>query len=137
MIHRHPYEVHVSGMHTVRVTMPVSTLQRPDVAEQNRRTGNAFRCLLDAYFEDRHRIPAGRLVEIGFQQLEQSPLSTLRHVYERLALPEFAVAEPAVAEYLSSIEGYRRNKFAEIDSATKLRLQQEWRRCFEEWGYAE
>ena len=134
-IHRHPYDVYVSGIHTVRKALPVSALQRWNMDEQSRRTEEAFRILLDAYFEHRHRIPKGRLVEVEYRQVEQSPLETLRHIYDALSLPEFATAEPAFAEYIRSLEGYRKNIFAEVDPEVKTRLQRDWRRCFEEWGY--
>ncbi|MBL8849317.1 MAG: sulfotransferase [Planctomycetaceae bacterium] len=134
-IHRHPYDVYVSGIHTVRKALPVSALQCWDTDELSRGTEQAFRMMLDAYFEHRHRIPEGRLVEVEYRQVEQSPLETLRRIYEALSLPEFATAEPAFAAYISSLEGYRKNRFADVDPEVKVRLQREWRRCFKEWGY--
>lgn len=136
MIHRHPFEVYPSGIHTARIGLRSSTLQRWDMQALSRRVEVIYRIMFDSYFDHRRLIPAGHLVEIGFEQLERSPLPTLRHVYERLSLPSFAVAEPALAEYVSSIDGYRKNSFVELDSETKSRLAQEWKRSFEEWGYA-
>jgi hypothetical protein len=135
LIHRHPYDVYVSGIHTMRKALPVTALQRWSFDEQSHRTEEAFRTMLDAYFEHRRLIPEGRLIEIGYRQVEQSPLEALRHIYEALNLPAFSTAEPAFANYIQSLEGYRKNKFADVEPEVKTRLQQRWRRCFDEWGY--
>lgn len=135
LIHRHPYDVYISAIHTMRVSFPVTALQRWNMDEQSFRIETAFRITLDAYFQHRDRIPEGRLVEVGYRQVEQSPLETLRHIYGTLSLPEFAAAEPAFAAYIKSLEGYRKNTFADVDPEVKTRLQRDWRRAFEDWGY--
>lgn len=136
LIHRHPYDVYVSGIHTMRKALPVTALQRWNFDEQCRRTEEVYRIMLDAYFEHRHLIPQGRLVEVSYRDIERSPLEALRHIYEALSLPEFSTVEPALTSYIQSLEGYRKNTFAEVDAEVKMRLRQRWRRCFDEWDYA-
>lgn len=135
LIHRHPFEVYPSSIRTTLAGLRASALQRWDMQALSRWIEVIYRLMFDSYFNDRRLIPGGQLVEIGFEQLERSPISTLRHVYEQLSLPSFAVAEPALAGYLSSIEGYRKNAYVELDSETKSRLAKEWQRSFQEWGY--
>ncbi len=135
-VHRHPYEVYVSNLNLIRRVVPMLTLQRFDVERLFNRTIPWFRTLTEAYFDQKALIPDGHLVEIAFKELEQSPISTLRNIYERLDLPAFDAAEPAVRDYLTSLSGYRKNVHAEIDADTISILDREWRRSFEEWGYA-
>jgi hypothetical protein len=80
-------------------------------------------------------IPQGKLVEVRFEQLEADPLCQLRHVYSVLGLPDFGLAEPAIRRYIDSIAGYQKNKFPELSPVLRKRIADEWRRCFEEWGY--
>lgn len=136
-IHRHPYDVYVSLLNLARKVLPVVTVQPWDFETQRRRIVQVYRFYLDAYFEQRHMIPEGNLVEIGFRELEQSPISTLRTVYEQLSLPTFDETEPAVAKYLETIAAYRKNTYAEIDAEMKSLLSREWSRSFEEWGYSD
>lgn len=135
-VHRHPYQVYVSSRHLMRRALPMGTVQRFDLEAFLERAIPAYRLHLDAYFEQRHLIPPGNLIEVRFDRLEESPISTLRQVYEGLGLPPFGRAEPAVREYVKSVAGYRRNTYAEIDSKTKATLAREWSRSFKELGYA-
>ena len=55
----------------------------------------------------------------------------------RCDLRDFAVAEPAIRSYLDSIAGYEKNRFPEVEPPWKAEVARRWRRCFDEWGYAE
>lgn len=135
LIHRHPYQVYRSLLSMTRKVLPIVSVQRWDRQALCDRTVNVYRLYLDAYFDQRHLIPEGHLAEVSFQQLEQSPLPTLRKIYEQLHLPSFDVAEPAITEYLAGIDGYRKNTHADIDPEMKSQLARAWSRSFEEWGY--
>lgn len=134
LIHRDPYEVFQSTMHTWQKVKSFWGLQRGDVEEEGVLTDYVQIC--DAFFAERHRIANGNYCEVRFTDLERDPLGQLRRVYEELDLPEFARAEPAVREYVDSLTGYQRNSFAELSGPTRERVWQAWQRTFEEWGYA-
>ena len=135
-IHRNPYDVFRSSLHSARSAIPWWTLQRPDLSGLEETTLAQYEELYDAYFADRSLIPAGRLHEIGYEDLVADPLATLRTSYDALRLPDFAVAEPAIREYLATIRDYERNRFATLASPWKEEVARRWRRCFDEWGYA-
>jgi hypothetical protein len=135
-IHRHPYEVYQSAVHTTKKVIPWWTLQRPNYEGVEERTLAEYAEIYDAYFEDRHLIPPGRLHELRYADLVADPLGQLRTTYDALGLPDFSLAEPAVGEYLGTIRNYERNKFSDIEPRWKEAIATRWRRCFEEWGYA-
>ncbi len=135
LIHRHPYQVYASNVNLARRVIPLATLQRWDTETHCRRVVQVYRLYLNSYFADRHLIPAGNLVEIGFEQLEQFPMATLRHIYEQLNLPSFDDAETAFADYLATIDGYRKNTHPALAPEIKSLLAREWNRSFEEWEY--
>jgi omega-hydroxy-beta-dihydromenaquinone-9 sulfotransferase len=135
-IHRNPYDVFRSSLHLMHTAAQWSTLQRIDHTGLEERTLDDYQELYDAYFEQRHLIPAGRLHELAFEALEKDPLEQLRQLYAALGLGDFAVAEPAIRRYLDSIAGYQKNRFRDLDPSLKAQIARRWRRSFDEWGYA-
>jgi len=133
-IHRHPHAVYRSTRHTWRVTTPWWRLHRGafDGAGIVEQYGELF----DAYFAQRGLVPAGHLCEIAYEDLVADPLGTLAAVYRDLDLPDFEAARPAVAAYLDSLAGYRRNDLDPLEPGDAARLARRWRRAFTEWGYA-
>ena len=91
--------------------------------------------MYDAYFAEKHLIPAGNLHEIAFADLERDPIGELRRMYAALRLPPFEQVEPRVKEYIASIADYQKNKFAEIPADLKARIREYCGRGFDEWGY--
>lgn len=135
-IHRNPYEVFQSTVHLLRTAGPWWALQRDGFEDSADRAIRQYRELYDAFFEDRGLIPAGRYCEVGFEAVEADPVGQLRGVYEALGLPDFGAVEPALERYVAGLTGYKKNTHPEIAPDHRDRIAREWRRCFEEWGYA-
>jgi hypothetical protein len=134
-IQRNPYAVFLSSVWTFQVNYELHRLQRtrPDHLEEW--VLRQYRKMYEVYFEERKLIPAGNLVEVRFEELEQDALGQMRRVYEVLRLPEFNIVEPALRRYLDSIVGYQKNRFPELSTVLRNRIAHEWRASFEEWGY--
>jgi hypothetical protein len=136
-IHRNPYEVFQSSRHTVEKVAPWWAMQRSTLLDDlDERTIRQFKEVYEVFFEQRHLIPKGRFHEVKFEDLEADPIGRMREIYQALALPEFEVAEPALRRYVESLAGYKKNTFPELPAELRARIAREWRRCFEEWGYA-
>jgi len=135
-IYRNPYDVFRSSRYLMQTAAPWSTLQRTDQSGLEENTLKQYEDVFDVFFEDRDLIPAGRLREIRFEDLESDALGEMRKLYGALDLGDFALAEPAVRSYLASIAGYEKNRFREIEQPWKDEVARRWRRCFDEWGYA-
>jgi hypothetical protein len=134
-IHRNPYDVFRSSVHSAKTVVPCWTLQRPDYSTVEETTLRQYEEIYAAYFEERGLIPAGRLHEIRYESLEAHPLSELRKLYDALQLGDFAPAEPALLRYLESIADYQKNRFEPLAPQWKEQVARRWRRSFEEWGY--
>lgn len=138
-IHRHPYEVFQSVQHTLRTAGPYWQLQRVNYDDDESLAAQLIaqmKTLYLGYFEQRRLTPAGRLHEIAFADLETDPIGQLRATYEKLDLPDFRRVEPRVREYLGSLASYKKNELPPLSHELKERLYQEWRICFDAWGYA-
>jgi hypothetical protein len=134
-IHRNPYDVFLSTQHLRKTAAPVSTLQRLDFRGAEERSLEQYEDAFRAYFEQRSLIPSGRIYDLGYEDLEADPIGQMRRLYEGLDLGDFAAVEPALQAYLTSIAGYRKNRFPEVDPFWKEQIARRWRRCFDEWGY--
>jgi hypothetical protein len=134
-IHRNPYDVFRSGRHLYATILPLVRLQRHEGIDWEGRMIEQYKEMHEAFFAQRGLIPAGCYHEMAFEALEQDPVGQVRAAYEALGLPDFAVAEPKLREYVRSIAGYRKNAYRELDRDSRQRVAREWGRCFEEWGY--
>ena len=67
-----------------------------------------MKTLYDGYFEQRSLIPAGRLHDIAFEDLERDPLGQIKCIYESLDLPDFGHVEPRLCAYVTRSPTTRR-----------------------------
>lgn len=134
-IHRHPSAVFQSSLHTTRKVQQWWALQRFERPDSEEFALRQYRELCDAYFEQRSLIDPSRFHELSYADLVQNPLGEMRQLYQRLALPNFAVVEPKMRQYLDSLAGYRKNAFPELPPPLRSRLFRECRQCYDAWGY--
>jgi hypothetical protein len=134
-IHRDPYVVFSSTRHMFGVNGELNRLQRPRTDDLEEWVLRQYRVMYEAYFEERNLIPAGDLVEVGFEDVEGDPVGRMRHIYEGLGLPDFGVVEPAVRRHAATVAGYRKNSFPDMPASLRARIADEWRASFEAWGY--
>ena len=70
-----------------------------------------FARLTEAYERDRHLVPPDRLIELCYEDLVKDPLATMRDVYGRLGVGDFARAEPAMRAYLDAQKEHRVSEY--------------------------
>lgn len=134
-IHRHPYHVFQSCRHYYDTATWYSYLQKPDMGKIDTRIIARYRQLHDAFFAERHLIPAGQFHEMSFTDLEDSPTTALQTLYEKLSLPDFEKFKPTLLDYTDSLHGYRKNAFLPLETSLCEQLRDEWKRSFSEWHY--
>jgi len=134
-IQRNPYAVFPSSRWTFQVNYELHRVQSAPSDQLDEWVLQQYRTMYEVFFEERKLVPEGRLVEVRFEQLEEDPLGQVRHVYTVLGLPDFSLVEPVIRRYVDSVAGYKKNMFPELSLALRNRIADEWRRCFEEWGY--
>jgi hypothetical protein len=138
-IHRHPYEIFLSAVHTFRTAGPWWQMQRIDYGNEKAVQTfmiNMNKTLFDGYFAQSSMIPRGHLHHIAFADLERDPAGEIRKAYDALDLPDFAQVEPKMRAYLESLGNYKKNVFPDLPAELRERLRREWGRYFDEFGYA-
>jgi hypothetical protein len=138
-IHRHPYDIFRSHLHTLHTCGPYWQLQRKDYRDEealHTQIIEFVRTLYESYFEQRALIPPDRLHDVAYAELERDPIGQIRGVYAALALPDFGAVEQPLRAYVSSLADYKKNAFAELPVSLRNRIYREWRPYFDEWDYA-
>jgi hypothetical protein len=133
---REPYTVFRSTLKLFEGVSGMVGLQRPAIERIPGRVLRQYRLMHDAYFADRPLIPPGQLHEVRFEDLERDPLCEIERTYATLNLPDFGEVRPAMAEYIASLRDYRKGEYPPLEKAQREQVSEEWRRNFEEWGYA-
>ncbi len=134
-IHRHPYRVFQSQQHFFDTAGWYTYLQKPDIDAIDEGILRRHEVMYDAYFEDLPLIAKERIIDIRFDDLEANSVDEIGKIYEHLALDGFASFKPKLREYVDSLKGYQKNKFADLDPATKAVVAERWKRSFDHGNY--
>jgi hypothetical protein len=137
-IHRNPFEVYQSNVKLMRSLVPLFQLQRAkpeQVGRAPRMVVTGYKETYEAFFEDRKHLKPGRYHEVSFEEVTRDPLTQVRQIYEKLELPDFETARPALEAYVATLAGYKKNKFRPMPEELRQELTREWAPCFAEWGY--
>jgi omega-hydroxy-beta-dihydromenaquinone-9 sulfotransferase len=134
-IHRDPYVVFRSTRHMIRAVQPIFRLQECPALDGDDRILLVYTEMYDAYFEQRALIPAGRLCDVSFEDLERNPIDTVGSIYKSLGLAGFDGVRSRLEGYIGSVVDYRKNQHDELPEALRERITREWHRSFEEWGF--
>lgn len=134
-IHRNPYTVFQSMVHALEFGGSFGHLQRDNFQALNDRVITLYREMYDCFFEERQLIPEGKYHEMSFESLEEQPIREIEKLYQSLSLSGFAELAPTLERYLESQKGYQKNTFPSLDGTLRSRVFENWKRCFDEWGY--
>lgn len=132
---RNPYTVFESTRSFFTNTIQPLKLQEFADADIERSILDVYSRLYDRYQADKHLIPEGNLMEIKFEDFEADPLGMTKQIYENLGLPGWQAAEPAIAQYVGSKKGYKKNKYQYAERTREL-VEKHWQRALDDWGYS-
>ena len=108
-IQRDPYDTLRSYVHLIRLMNDWHALQRVDFDELLQKQLEVYRDMAQAYLRQKALIPAGRLVEIRYEELEQDKVGQIRGIYDTLGFQGYDEFEPGLTEYVASIAGFQKN----------------------------
>ena len=143
-IHRHPLEVFLSTRNMELKVAPLfqyqvaqlgGTEELEAAAELDERILWRYRAMYEAFFEDRHLIREGRIVDLAYHELSSDPVGTMAKIYESLDLPSLNDIEPRLRRYLDSLAGYQKNVYGPLPATTRQLVREQWGFTFSEWGY--
>lgn len=139
-IHRHPLDVYRSNQHIEKHLHAMQQVQDPPPAGSGATYSERF---LDNYLDmetefyaHADRLPAGRCVEVGFEELEHDPMGVVRRVYAELGLTITPRFEARLTRYLAEIADYQKNPAKPLPPETTAMITQRMAGLMRRWGYA-
>jgi omega-hydroxy-beta-dihydromenaquinone-9 sulfotransferase len=92
--------------------------------------------LTEDYEADRHVIPGGRLIELRYEDLIKDPINTMRDIYARLDIGDFASAEAPMRAYLDAQKEHRVSEY-EMPPELRRKVIERLRPYIDRFGYRE
>ena len=131
---RDPFEVFKSSLRLYRSVLDLVSLQTIDDDRIEEYVLKFYRQMMQQYLGDRDKIPAGNLVEVRYENLDENPVREIERIYEELALPGWDGSREEVAAYARAKESYTKNEFR-ISAAEIETVEKHWKFAIEAWGY--
>ncbi len=131
---RNPVHVFRSTMRLYQTMVNFAQLQHIGEQELEELVFLVYRELLQRYLHDRPNVPANRLIEVRFEEMEQHPYETVRAIYRRLDLPFDAEADRQLQAYIHRQRTYQKNNFHN-DDALSERVYERLQFVFDAWNY--
>jgi hypothetical protein len=124
---------------TVRLWKSLSEVQgfqipRDEAGWMEKSILDNFVRMYECFEQDRELIPPGRLIDIRYEDLAADPVGTMRQVYQRLGLGNFAEVEPTLLRHTMKTRDYKTNKYA-LPSDVADRVRGRWAPYFQRYGY--
>jgi hypothetical protein len=88
-----------------------------------------------AFVRDRHFLKANQIYEVRYEDLVWNTVETLRVIYHKLDLGDFAPMEAAISRYQKDSVEYRTNRYAP-SLQLKTTISNVWRDYFLEYHYS-
>jgi hypothetical protein len=134
-IYRDPYRVYFSTERLYTITLPLVALQHWPQEVVNEAVIRSYRDMFERYFDTRHLIPEGNLVEIRYEDLVGNEMSVLKSAYDVLGF-DFEAAREHIRSEVKSYEGYRTNTY-NYDPERMREIREAWGPIFEKLGYSD
>lgn len=134
-IYRNPYHVYRSCLKFYANMIAFSQLQDIDPEMVRSNILFFYRELMQKFFDDRAGIPPGNLVDVRYEDLVHDAHGEMCRIYETLALPGFAQAEPHLVEYIAANARHTVPEYR-LDAESIALVNQHWGFAVERWGYA-
>ena len=134
-IHRHPYETIRSTIHLYDKWFDMVHFQSLQALRKVRdeKVLEAYEETYRRWLEDKSLIPAGRLVEVCFEDLKKEPVKLVEQLYQRLGDGE--MDREVLQEYLDSIANYQQNQYDALSSEMIQQINQRMGFVFDALDY--
>lgn len=133
-IYRNPYEVFPSMKNYFQKLFPALALQEYEQLDIDRVILATYQKLMQAVIQDQQELPKNEFIEISYEGLWQSPLSTMGEVYKKLELSGFETSGTYFESYLDGIRDYKGNEYQQDPSEIEL-IKANWGEIIERYGY--
>ena len=82
----------------------------------------------------REGVRGSLLYEVRFEDIEKDAFAITQDIYQKLDIPDWEKAKPAIEKYILSKKGYKKNQYR-YDPRTIQLVNEHWGEVLDEWGY--
>jgi hypothetical protein len=125
-IHRNPYEVFRSTITLYEKAVKTQFLQEFSEEELNELVFYCYEKMMSKYIDYRKLIPTNQLIEVGYDELIENPISELERIYAQLKLGEFQNVKPRFELYLKTLKAYKVNPKVQLEKEVKEQIKKRW-----------
>ena len=134
-IARNPYKTCLSTQKLYKNFFPLYDLQYIAGDDELEETQlKVYEALYKKYFEQKHLIPEGNLIEIKYEKFIKEPLAHMKMIYKALGLPGYSEAEGNFIAHIEAEKQYKPNSYA-YDKSKLARMKERLSFAFEGLGY--
>jgi hypothetical protein len=132
---RNPVVIFLSARKFFVELLPTLWFHRVDEKFIEEMVFDVYELLMHDLLAMKELIPPQNYLEIKFEEFEKDPLAHMEAIYNHMRLQGFEKARPEFSAYLGSMEGYRKNRYQEIDESIIERIRERWGFAMELWDY--
>lgn len=132
-ISRNPYHVFYSTCNMWKKAIKKFWLQNISEKQIEEIVFTEYANLLEQYENDKRLIPAGNLIEVQYEDLEQYPLNVLEEVYRQLNLDDFISAKQNFINKIQQEDKYKTFEYI-YNTNTFDEIEARWNKYIEEWN---
>lgn len=133
-IYRNPITVILSTQLFFKELFPTLILQKTNEQFIETMIFDVYSSLLNEYLMQKELIPEGNLLEIRYEDFEQTPLRVIKNIYDTILKEDFSEVKNHYHAYFESINGYVKNTY-EIEKATIDKIKKHITRFLTLYGY--
>ncbi|MDX2361541.1 MAG: sulfotransferase [Crocinitomicaceae bacterium] len=135
-IHRDPMEVFQSTKGLYEKIIQTTSFQSANESEVRDYIMFSYRKMYEKFFAEVDLIKKDKLVEIGYNDLDELPLKTIERIYDGLGLEDFSAAKKNIAKELEDTVDYKKNTHSSLTEEEKERINKEWAEIISQLGYS-
>lgn len=133
-IHRNPYHVYRSTWKLYQKILPIFSFQHIDTNTLDKYILDSYKKLFKAYLSEKHLIKKENLIEFSYDTFINTPVGTMKTIYDALGIAGFNDARPFFQDYVNKHKNYKASSY-NFTEKEKQKIYHEWKFMFDAYGY--
>lgn len=135
-IYRNPYDTYLSTERLYEKILPMFGFHKVNNDFIEDYIIESYKAYHQKWFSEKALIPKEQLFEFAFEDFTINPLPLLLKAYRQFNITPDKEVIAGFEKIIKAHSAYQKNSYQNVPDDLKLKIGQQWKFCFEEWGYA-